>query len=69
VEHILKQNVATMRNNIDECNFIKVRGIWIFSAIYTGSQNADGMIGIKLVHDILYNDFRRRVPIGLVISG
>ena len=34
VENILKQNVATMRNNINECNFVKVRGIWIVSAVY-----------------------------------
>ena len=34
VENILKQNVATMRNNIDECNFVKVQGICIVSAVY-----------------------------------
>ena len=34
MENILKQNVATMRNNIDERNFFKVQGICIVSAVY-----------------------------------
>ena len=34
VENILKQNVATMCNIIDECNLIKLWGIFISSAAY-----------------------------------
>ena len=34
VENVLKQNVATMRKIIDECNLDKVIGICIFSTEY-----------------------------------
>ena len=41
----------------------------LLGAISTGSHNADEMIGIKCVHGILHNDFRRSVTVGLMISG